>query len=350
MALVAGTGLAAIAGAGSAAASPVHQLHVWKTLPGDYVGPLQFAVSGRTVAVADSFTSSLYLVGHTAPIAIGFPPTQTEENSGDLAGVDIRNGAIAYTTTKADHLRQPARRARPRPQGAPGEPRAHTSSGTTRTGAITYGVTDPSSGAARATRSSRRRRSRCSYTGEKDSHPYAVAGLRDGSWLVADAGGNDILRVDPMGHISTFAVLPAQPLTITKRHRRRRRAWPTAPAAPTASKRCRPTSRSPNSRSTSRRCPATRSDGRVYHVGWNGHLHRLAGGIPDADEPRGHAVRQHLRRRARHRDLLGDAARAAGGRGAAERRSGGMGERPPVRLDGAGRREPGARTRLPATS
>ncbi len=41
-----------------------------------------------------------------------------------------------------------------------------------------------------------------------DSHPYAVASLGDGSWAVADAGGNDILKVDSRGHVSVIAVLP----------------------------------------------------------------------------------------------------------------------------------------------
>jgi hypothetical protein len=52
------------------------------------------------------------------------------------------------------------------------------------------------------------------YTGRIDSHAYSVAAWRD-KWLVADAGGNDILKVDNRGHISTVAVLPPQPAVIT---------------------------------------------------------------------------------------------------------------------------------------
>ena len=37
----------------------------------------------------------------------------------------------------------------------------------------------------------------------------------DGAWAVADAGGNDILRVDRRGQVSTIAVLPRQPVTLT---------------------------------------------------------------------------------------------------------------------------------------
>ena len=214
MALAAGTALAAVTGVGAANASPVPQLQVWKTLPGDYAAPLQFAVSGHTVAVADDFASALYLVGHKDPIATGFPPTQTEEQSGDLAGVDIRDGRIAYTTTKADHkttLLVVLHHGRKVLQADLGryEQRHNPDGG------ITYGVTDPSSVNAACQAELAKAGVQLSYKGGKDSHPYAVAGLPDGSWLVADAGGNDILRVDRWGHISTFAVLPAQPLKIT---------------------------------------------------------------------------------------------------------------------------------------
>ncbi|SES48759.1 hypothetical protein SAMN05216199_0189 [Pedococcus cremeus] len=54
-----------------------------------------------------------------------------------------------------------------------------------------------------------------SYTGIKDSHPYSVVQWGD-YWVVADAGGNDLVKVDNQGHISTLAVLPPQPVKITK--------------------------------------------------------------------------------------------------------------------------------------
>jgi hypothetical protein len=53
------------------------------------------------------------------------------------------------------------------------------------------------------------------YTGLIDSHPYASLALHNGV-VVADAGGNDILRVGYDGTVSTVAVLPAgPPVTIT---------------------------------------------------------------------------------------------------------------------------------------
>jgi hypothetical protein len=54
-----------------------------------------------------------------------------------------------------------------------------------------------------------------SYRGLVDSHPYAVAALPNDAWVVADAGGNDLLKVDKNGRISVLSVLPRQPSTIT---------------------------------------------------------------------------------------------------------------------------------------
>ena len=54
-----------------------------------------------------------------------------------------------------------------------------------------------------------------SYKGLVDSHAYSVARYKK-KWVVADAGGNDLLSVTNRGKISTLAVLPSQPLKITK--------------------------------------------------------------------------------------------------------------------------------------
>ncbi|MET4060045.1 hypothetical protein ABIB35_001590 [Arthrobacter sp. UYP6] len=53
-----------------------------------------------------------------------------------------------------------------------------------------------------------------SYTGLKDSNPYASLPVRGGV-IVADAGMNSLIRVDRNGGISTVAVLPPIPLTLT---------------------------------------------------------------------------------------------------------------------------------------
>jgi hypothetical protein len=54
-----------------------------------------------------------------------------------------------------------------------------------------------------------------SYKGLVDSHAYSVARYKN-KWVVADAGGNDLLWVTNRGKIRILAVLPSQPLKITK--------------------------------------------------------------------------------------------------------------------------------------
>jgi hypothetical protein len=54
------------------------------------------------------------------------------------------------------------------------------------------------------------------YTGIVDAHPYAIANAWDGGWYVADAGMNAILHVSKWGKVRTAAVLPPQPVRITK--------------------------------------------------------------------------------------------------------------------------------------
>jgi hypothetical protein len=52
------------------------------------------------------------------------------------------------------------------------------------------------------------------YTGIIDSNPYAMA-ILPGSRAIADAGGNEIVRVAANGKISTIAVLPPSPFVVT---------------------------------------------------------------------------------------------------------------------------------------
>lgn len=53
------------------------------------------------------------------------------------------------------------------------------------------------------------------YTGILETHPYAIAHVK-GGYAVADAAGNAILRVRNNGRVSTVAVLPPIPQTITQ--------------------------------------------------------------------------------------------------------------------------------------
>jgi hypothetical protein len=53
------------------------------------------------------------------------------------------------------------------------------------------------------------------YHGVLDSHAYSIAYAGKGAWYVADAAGNDILKVSKTGVVSLVKVLPPQPLTVT---------------------------------------------------------------------------------------------------------------------------------------
>jgi hypothetical protein len=79
-------------------------------------------------------------------------------------------------------------------------------------GRIVYGVKHPSKCVADALT---KLGAPVNYTGLVDSHPYAVVSLGHGSWAVADAGGNDLLKVDRWGHVSVLAVLPPAGVKIT---------------------------------------------------------------------------------------------------------------------------------------
>jgi hypothetical protein len=75
-------------------------------------------------------------------------------------------------------------------------------------GRVHYGVRNPSQCVKDALGD------QASYKGIEDSHAYSVARYKH-KWVVADAGGNDLLWVTNRGKISTLAVLPSQPLKIT---------------------------------------------------------------------------------------------------------------------------------------
>ncbi len=53
------------------------------------------------------------------------------------------------------------------------------------------------------------------YTGIKDSHPYATLQTDEGNVFVVDAGMNAVLRISPNGRIRTLAVTPAVPVKIS---------------------------------------------------------------------------------------------------------------------------------------
>ncbi len=81
-------------------------------------------------------------------------------------------------------------------------------------GAVTYGVAKPSSCVTKAFK--QLDGGPANYRGKVVSRPSSVASSGT-SWYVADAAGNDVLRVDAEGVVSKVAVLPAQTFTFSQR-------------------------------------------------------------------------------------------------------------------------------------
>lgn len=185
------------------------------TISSSVVAPFNLAVHGPRLLVADGGTSTLSRVladGSLHTIATG------PGNGGEVAGVAIsRNGRYtAYTTTEHPapevnangslHILGPGGSTRTvdlAAYEAKRNPDQRNTYGTTSTDPCVIAAVEAATGGP------------ATYPGQTDSHPYSVTAYGRSSWIVADAGGNDLLRVDARGRVSTLAVLPVQPLTIT---------------------------------------------------------------------------------------------------------------------------------------
>jgi len=206
----------ALATAPAATAHPAPaQLVVTKTLStGTYIGPLQFAVKGHKVLVADSFTATLNLLGRTAPLA-----TFAGEGS-DIAGVAWgEHHTYAYTESNATHTdtflvivgEHGTRKVNLAAFEKKYNPDKINHYGTTSNDPCVIQALTPPPGPP----GPEGPQPPAKYKGLVDSHPYSVVAAKHGSWIVADAGGNDILKVDKWGNIHVVAVLPPQPQVIT---------------------------------------------------------------------------------------------------------------------------------------
>jgi hypothetical protein len=167
--------------------------------------PFQIAVSRGGVYVADGALSAVTRLPSTV-VANGPTP-------GEVAGVALGpKGQLAFTTTSYADGTTTLTVRRP---GKPDLVADLSEFERTRNPdhRVSYGVKNPSQCVTDALSGMG---APVSYQGEVDSHPYSVASLGDDGWVVADAGGNDLLRVDDRGRVSLLAVLPAQPLTFTQ--------------------------------------------------------------------------------------------------------------------------------------
>lgn len=169
------------------------------------LGPLTFDVAhDGTLYIGQDFSGTLTKVtpGGTATDVVG-------PNGTDLAAVSYHHGSLTWNERVGDEESVTSsvlkRRA---PDGTVTQvadllayDAAHNPDGATR-----YGFVDLPAG--------------CTvppgfqYTGGVDSHGYGSVTVGKDTY-VADAGGNDILRVDRWGHVRTVAVIPPKSVTVT---------------------------------------------------------------------------------------------------------------------------------------
>lgn len=200
---------AAPASASSQHSSARHQAakHPWtRTLDDTVIAPFQLAITGHNVFATDGFTGTVAkydLAGHKKIIA---------SPGGETAGIDVAPDGRTYAYTGTD-----AAGAYLKIVGTHGSRRVDLGAyeaSHNPDGNVTYGVIAGGNPCANAVLG-QMTGGQATYKGVVESHPYAVAWMGGGNWAVADAAGNDILKVSSSGRVSTVAVLPTQPLKIT---------------------------------------------------------------------------------------------------------------------------------------
>jgi hypothetical protein len=176
------------------------------TISTAYRNPVQVAVSGTTMLVA--YGNGLFRVGTSKAVAIG-------PRGGDIHGVAFGVGgrSYAYTSSSPDHALTRLTIVTPGQPTVTANLSAYERANNPDAG-ITYGVRNASACVRAAFKALDG--GPANYKGKVDSHPYAVAGGGH-PWYVADAGGNDVLRVDANGAVSRVATLPAQGFTFSAR-------------------------------------------------------------------------------------------------------------------------------------
>lgn len=200
---LAGAAALVVAGSAGATADPSQQ-----TLNHTVLGPFQIALSNGSVYYTDGFQ------GTVSKIAPGADPVIASVQ-GEIAGVDLshRGRVLAFTSSTQSGTSLTIRRAGQKDVVAD---LSGYESSVNPDRHVTYGIIRHGNPCARKALS-KLTGGPATYQGQVDSHPYQVTYLTHGSYAVADAAGNAILRVGPHADdISTIAVLPRQPVRITK--------------------------------------------------------------------------------------------------------------------------------------
>lgn len=197
-------GVAAIGLAGAPGAT-ADSMNWHKVLSEFQLGPFNLAVNQQKVYVADGFSGTLTRTGGSAPLA----------EAPGLAGIDFSpdGTAYAYAWSNDDHtVAALTIHASGRPDVV--ADLAQYEAVHNPDGAVTYGIVANGNPCAEEILGGLTG-GPATYTGITDTHPYSVAWSASG-WYVADAGMNAVLKVDRTGHVSTVAVLPPQPVTLTQ--------------------------------------------------------------------------------------------------------------------------------------
>jgi hypothetical protein len=199
---------AAVVAPGAASAAPAAAKAPTVTvLDRTVLAPYQLAHDRNSVYVADGGASAVFKLTRKGLVKVASGP-----QPGEIAGVAVNGkGTLAYTST--DYTAgATALTIKPKY----GKTRTVDLSTFERTRNpdkwIRYGIDNPTQCQRDALEAAD---IPVSYRGLVDSHPYSVAALPGDAWVVADAGGNDLLKVDRHGNISVLSVLPRQPTTIT---------------------------------------------------------------------------------------------------------------------------------------
>jgi hypothetical protein len=160
--------------------------------------------------VADAATSTLSLVGRAQPIVQG-------PKNGEIAGVAFSADGTRYAYNTSTYGSNGSIVSTSLVVRRPGYRRVYDLDAlekrTNPDGRITYGVDKPSK-CVRDAFAKGKDLPPVRYRGIIESHPYAVASVGN-SWVVADAAGNDLLKVDHKGRLSALTALPRQPLRLT---------------------------------------------------------------------------------------------------------------------------------------
>jgi hypothetical protein len=197
---------AVVVAPGAASAAPAAKEPTGKVLDRTVLAPYQLTHDKSSVYVADGGASAVFKLTRKGLVKVASGP-----QPGEIAGVAVNGkGTLAYTSTDYSSgttaLTIKPRYGRTLSVNLSMFEQTHNPDQ-----GISYGIDHPTPCQEQAFESLGGAR----YTGQVDSHPYAVAALPGDAWVVADAAGNDLLKVDRHGNISVLSVLPRQPTRIT---------------------------------------------------------------------------------------------------------------------------------------